>query len=146
MAKNQRYPEAKHITLPLPYDREPGEAVQVGAFNGIALNGGTEGEKVTVWLDGSWDVPVTTAASPGDVIGIDDEGVLAVGTGTPWGIAIGATTAAGTVEAAPYGKTTPAGGASSVSWGAVTGKPTSFPSTIADVDGLQDALDAKADA
>lgn len=114
MALNQKYTEAVHITLPLPYDREPGEAVLVGGFAGVALTGGVKDDVSTVWLDGSWDVTVTGALNPGDTVSITSAGKLtATATGnTPWGLAIGTKgTGDGVVEVAPLGKTVPAVGA-----------------------------------
>ena len=110
MAKNQRYTEAKHLGLPLPYDRAPGEAVQIGGFNGVALNGGKSGETSTVWLDGSYDVTVTGSTAPGATVYITPTGALNVTAAgnKPWGLALGTkAAAAGVVEVAPLGKTAP---------------------------------------
>lgn len=114
MAKNQRYTESRHIALPLPYDRQPGEAVRVGGFCGVALNGGKSGETNTVWLDGSYDVTVTGVTAPGTVIYITGAGALNVTAAgnTAWGLALGTkTAAAGVVEVAPLGRTIPVTGA-----------------------------------
>lgn len=114
MAKNQRYTESRHIALPLPYDRQPGEAVRVGGFAGIALNGGKSGEVSTIWLDGSYDVTVTGATTPGATVYITAAGALnATAAGnTAWGLALASkTAAAGVVEVAPLGRTVPVAGA-----------------------------------
>lgn len=111
MALNQKYTKAVHITLPLPYDREPGEPVRVGGFAGVALTGGKKDEVSTVWLDGSWDVTVSGAVNPGDVVYITSAGALtATASGnTAWGLGIGTKgSGSGVVEVAPLGKTAPA--------------------------------------
>lgn len=114
MAKNQRYTESRHIALPLPYDRQPGEPVKVGGFAGLALNGGKKDAVSTVWLDGSYYVNVTGATKPGDVVYITAAGALNVTAAgnQAWGLALGTkAAAAGPVEVAPLGRTIPAVGA-----------------------------------
>lgn len=109
MAQNQRYTESRHIALPLPYDREPGQPVLIGGFAGIALNGGKRDEKATVWLDGSYTVTVDGALTVGQAVYITTAGAL---TGTaesnkPWGLAVEAkSSGSGEVEATPLGRTT----------------------------------------
>ncbi|WP_394161580.1 DUF2190 family protein [Galactobacter valiniphilus] len=110
MAKNQRYSEAKHISLPAPYDIESGAPVAVGGFKGIALIDAKKDAPVTVWLDGSWDVTVTGQVKPGDTVYITPAGVLntTAASNQPWGLALGTkAAAAGVVEVAPLGKTVP---------------------------------------
>lgn len=114
MAKNQRYTESRHIALPLPYDRQPGEAIRVGGFCGTALNGGKSGEVSTVWLDGSYNVTVTGATTPGVTVYITPAGALNVTAAgnAAWGLALGTkAAAAGVVEVAPLGRTVPVTGA-----------------------------------
>lgn len=104
MALNQRYTEAKHIALTAPADIESGAPVQIGQFVGVAQTTATKGEKVTVWLDGSYDLTVDGAVTEGQLVNIKTDGTLTTGTGTPFGIAVVATAAAGTAEIAPLGK------------------------------------------
>lgn len=79
-------------------------------------------------VTGQFAVVSADAVKPGQALGTV---ALFNEDGTPW---------------APGGEEPAA-----VAWGDVTGKPSTFPPaththTIADIDGLQDALDAKADA
>lgn len=110
MATNQAYPNALHISLTAPYDVASGSPVRVGSICGVALIGAKAGEKVTVWLDGSWDLNVSGAlASQGLPVYITAAGVLnTTATGNYlFGIALGTkAAAAGPVEVAPIGYTT----------------------------------------
>lgn len=109
MAQNQRYTESRHISLPLPYNREPGEPVLVGGFAGIALNGGKKGAQATVWLDGSYDVTVDGALTAGQPVYITDAGALTAtaASNKPWGLSLASkSSGSGVVEAAPLGRTT----------------------------------------
>jgi len=110
VAKNQRYPHAVKISLPAPYDVKSGAPVAVGGFKGVALIDAKKDAPVTVWLDGSWDVTVTGATTPGAVVYITAAGALSTtaASNQPWGIALGTkAAAAGVVEVAPLGKTIP---------------------------------------
>lgn len=112
MAKNQRYPNALHITVPAPRDVKSGEPVQVGQISGVAQIDAKSGEKVTIWLDGSWDIEVNGAvANVGLPVYITSAGKLnttAAGN-TPWGIALGTKAAAAApLEVVPFGYTAPA--------------------------------------
>lgn len=112
MAMNQRYTNALHITVPAPRDVKSGEPVQVGQISGVAQIDAKAGEKVTIWLDGSWDIEVTGAvANVGLPVYITSAGKLnttAAGN-TPWGIALGTKAAAAApLEVAPLGYTAPA--------------------------------------
>lgn len=110
MAQNQRYTNALHITVTAPYDVESGAPVRVGSICGVAQTKAASGEKVTIWLDGSWDVEVTGAlASEGLPVYITAAGKLnATATGNyQFGVALGTkAAAAGPVEVAPLGYTT----------------------------------------
>lgn len=110
MAKNGRYPNALHIELTAPYDVASGAPVRVGSICGVAQIDAKAGERVTVWLDGSWEVDVTGAvASEGLPIYITPAGALNVtATGNfLWGISLGTkAAAAGPLEVAPIGYTT----------------------------------------
>lgn len=107
MAKNQRYTHGLHIALPAPKDVKSGDPVQVGAFVGVAQIDALSGEKVTIWLDGSWDLTVTGATTVGGLVYIKPDGTLnSSATGAvPFGVALAAkSAAAGIVEVALLGK------------------------------------------
>lgn len=109
MAKNQRYTHAKHIELTAPYTLVAGAPVRVGGFVGVAIADAASGERVTVWLDGSWDLTVTGALTEGQLVCITDAGALtATTTGNrPFGLALAAkASGSGIVEVAPLGKIT----------------------------------------
>lgn len=109
MAKNQRYTHAKHIELTAPYAVTAGSPLRVGGFVGVAINDAANGERVTVWLDGSWDLTVTGALTEGQLVCITSTGTLtATTTGNyPYGLAVNAKgSGSGVVEVAPLGKIT----------------------------------------
>jgi len=110
MAKNQRYTNALHISVTAPRDIASGDPVRVGNICGVAQIAAKSGEKVTIWLDGSWDLTVTGAlATEGLPVYITAAGALnTTATGNYlFGIALGTkTAAAGPVEVAPIGYTT----------------------------------------
>ena len=110
MAKNQRYTNALHISVTAPRDIASGDPVRVGSICGVAQTAAKSGEKVTIWLDGSWTLNVTGAlASEGLPVYITAAGALnTTATGNYlFGIALGTkTAAAGPVEVAPIGYTT----------------------------------------
>lgn len=77
MALNQRYPRAEHITIEAPKAYEPGEVVHQGAIRGVALTGAEQGEKVTVSLTGSFDLPVEgDQGLPGQPVYATTDGTL----------------------------------------------------------------------
>lgn len=91
MALNQRYTNAQHISIPAPYDVEAGAPLQAGHIAGVAQQNATAGEQVTVWLDGSWDIPVSGSISgPGATVYITETGELTASAvdATPWGTAL----------------------------------------------------------
>lgn len=110
MAKNQRYTNAQHIAVTAPRDVKSGDPVRVGSICGVAQIDAKSGEKVTVWLDGSYDLQVTGAlATEGLPVYITNAGALnTTATGNYlFGIALGTkAAAAGPVEVAPIGYTT----------------------------------------
>ena len=110
MAKNQRYENALHISVTAPYDVASGDAVAVGLIRGVAIFDAAEGERVTVWLDGSWVFDMPAAVDEGDPVFIDAEGELAASGGEFFGVALETTSAAGPAEVAPIGYASPAGG------------------------------------
>ena len=48
MAKNQKYPENKHIALTADKAYKSGQAVAIGAYRGVALIDAEQGDRVTV--------------------------------------------------------------------------------------------------
>lgn len=109
MAKNQRYTHGKHIALTAIADVVSGAPVKIGQYVGVAQTSAKNGEKVTIWLDGSYDVPVTGVTTEGAIVYITPADALVVtATGNyPFGIANAAKTAAlAPVEVAPFGKIT----------------------------------------
>ena len=112
MAKNQAYTNALHITLPVAEGVESGAPVLVGNIAGVAQTDRDANGRATVWLDGSWRIPVTGAvANVGDAVYITSGGELTAteADGDAWGIAL-ATKAApvAELEVAPLGYITPA--------------------------------------
>ena len=112
MAKNMRYENALHISVTAPYDVESGDPVAVGLIRGVAIISAKEGERVTVWLDGSWMLEVSDAVNEGDAIFIDGTGALSLSGGEFFGTALETTSAAGPAEVAPIGYASPASGGS----------------------------------
>lgn len=110
MAKNQRYTHGLHIALPTPKDIKSGDPVQIGAIVGVAQTDASSGAKVTIWLDGSWTLPVAGDATVGGLVYIKPDGSLnSAATGAvPFGIALEAKAGApaGPVEVALIGKLT----------------------------------------
>lgn len=109
MAMNQRYTHNRHIKLTAVAAVESGAPVKIGQYVGVALNKAASGEKVTVWLDGSYDVTVTGATTEGAIVYIKTDNTLTTTrTGAfEFGIANSAKGApAGIVEVAPFGKIT----------------------------------------
>lgn len=110
MAKNQRYTEAKHIALTATKDVKSGDPVRIGQFVGVAQIDAKKGQRVTVWLDGSYDLTVAEATTEGQLVNIKADGTLTTGAGTPFGIVIGGAAAGTAVEVAPLGKLQAAAG------------------------------------
>jgi predicted RecA/RadA family phage recombinase len=89
MAKNQLYPEAKHITLTADQDYTSGSPVAIGAVRGVAIIDAHEGDRVTIWSDGSWSLPVTGALTEGQVVYLNASGALTATAGdTAWGVSL----------------------------------------------------------
>ncbi|CAH1192695.1 Head fiber protein [Glutamicibacter phage Montesquieu] len=107
MALNQKYNHNIHIALVAPAAVVSGQPVKIGGYTGVAQISAERGERVTIWLDGSYMVPVTGVVAQGDQINIDESGnlVLASDGGTPWGVANGekADGDEAEVEVAPFG-------------------------------------------
>lgn len=111
MAQNQRYTHNRHIALVAPYDIVSEQPVRIGQYVGVAQTSAKAGEKVTVWLDGSYDVTVAGAiANQGAIVYIkaDNSGLTTTRAGNyEFGVANGTKAAgSGVVEVAPFGKIT----------------------------------------
>lgn len=109
MAKNQRYTHNKHIALTADKAVESGGPLRIGGYVGVAQTKAAVGEKVTVWLDGSYDLTVTGALAEGQQVFITSTNTLtATASGNfPFGLANAAKgTGSGVVEVAPHGKIT----------------------------------------
>lgn len=106
MSLNQRYPQFRHITITADKDIVSGDPVRAGAIAGVAKISAKVGEKVTVWLDGSYTIDVAGAVTEGQVVYMKSDGTLtATATGNnPWGVAVLAKgTGTGPAEVAPFG-------------------------------------------
>lgn len=106
MAMNQRYTQFKHISVEAPADVASGDPVRVGALAGVAKFDAAEGERVTIWLDGSYEIPVAGALTEGQLVYIKSDGTLtATATGNnPWGVAaVAKGTGTAPTEVAPLG-------------------------------------------
>lgn len=103
--KNQRYTENKHIALPADKDYKSGDPAAIGVYRGVVVADAAEGEKVTIWLDGSYDIPVTGALTVGQAVYLANNGTLTATAGaTPWGAAnVAKATGTGPAEVAPLG-------------------------------------------
>jgi len=117
MAKNQRYTHNLHIAVTAPRAVKSGDPVVVGQYAGVAKFDAKSGERVTLWLDGSYMLPVEGAVEAYGLVYITDAGALTTTAagGRPFGIAneAKAADAAAPVEVAPLGRlqTAPAAGA-----------------------------------
>lgn len=106
MAKNQRYTHFDHIALTADRDIKSGDPVRIGAIAGVAQTTAADGERVTVWLDGSYTIDVAGALTEGQTVYITAAGTLTAtaGTNNPFGVAVLAKgTGTGPAEVAPFG-------------------------------------------
>lgn len=108
MAKNQRYTHNLHISVVAPRAVKSGDPVVVGAYAGVAKFDAKSGEKVTIWLDGSYMIPVDGAVTAYGLVYAKTDGTLtSTATGNRvFGIANEAKAAAtvAPVEVAPLGR------------------------------------------
>lgn len=110
MAQNQLYPENKHIALEADKDYESGQPVAIGAYRGVALVDASEGDEVTVWLNGSWKIDVSGTLTVGQVVYLASNGTLTAtaGSNTAWGVAnVAKASGNGPAEVAPFGMVPP---------------------------------------
>ena len=108
--KNQRYTHNKHIALTAPAGGAvSGNPYKIGQYVGVAATSAPAGEKFTLWLDGSYDLPVTGAVTEAGPVYIKGDNTLtATATGNyPFGVANAAKgTGTAPLEVAPFGKIT----------------------------------------
>ena len=105
MAVNEQFRNANHVSLPVPAGTKSGDPVRVGVLNGVAQTnvatdtdwaGGNPAGHASVWLDGSFVLPVTGAvAEVGAPIYIDDDGALSASGSVLFGAALATQTATG---------------------------------------------------
>lgn len=110
MALNQRYTRFEHIALTADRNILSGAPVRIGQVAGVAQTTANSGEKVTVWLNGSYDLEVTGELTEGQAVYIDANGGLtADGTDADFfGVAVTTKgTGDGVAEVAPAGIITP---------------------------------------
>lgn len=111
MAKNQRYTNALHISIPVPDGTVSGQPIRVGQICGVAITSkdASTGE-ATIRLDGSWNLDVVGAvAAVGAPVYIKSDNTLtATSTGNyVFGAALGTKgSGTGPLEVAPIGYTT----------------------------------------
>lgn len=112
MAKNQRYTHGNYISVTATKDVASGDAVKVGQIVGVAQIDAKTGDKVTVWLKGSYLLPVTGVTSEGSLVYIkeSDNSLSTTAAGSfPFGFALAAKTSAlADVEVVPFGSITAA--------------------------------------
>ena len=109
MATNQRYARGEYIALTADQNYASGDPVVIGAIAGVAKIDAAEGEKVTVWLVGSYDLEVTGAAGEGEVVYLGGSGLTMTANDTPFGVALGSKgSGSGDLEVAPFGYVAPA--------------------------------------
>ena len=108
MALNQRYTENKHIALTAPADITSGDPVSIGCYRGVAQTTAKQGDRVTVWLTGSYVLPVTGAAKEGDPVYLKSGKLSTTAGGEFFGVSNGVKqTGEGDLEVAPAGIVTP---------------------------------------
>lgn len=109
MAMNQRYTHFEHIALTADRDIESGDPVRIGQVAGVAQTSALEGEKVTIWLNGSYDLTVTGELSEGQAVYLNaSNGLTATANENFFGVAVTTKgTGEGVAEVAPAGIITP---------------------------------------
>ena len=108
MALNQRYTHNQHIALTAPDDITSGDPVSIGCYRGVAQTTAKQGDRVTVWLTGSYVLPVAGAAKEGDPIYIKAGKLSTTSGGEFFGVSNGVKqTGEGDLEVAPAGIVTP---------------------------------------
>lgn len=113
MAKNQLYTHNDHIAITADKDYKSGQPVIIGQYAGVAQIDAKKGERVTIWLDGSWNLPVSGALTVGQAVYLKGDTLTGTAAGGKlFGIAnTEKGSGDGTAEVAPYGKLAPTAGA-----------------------------------
>ncbi|MBG6085820.1 DUF2190 family protein [Zhihengliuella flava] len=109
MALNQRYTHNDHIALTALANTESGSPVKIGQYVGVAQTTADTGDKVTIWLNGSYELTVSGALAEGQIVYINgSNGLTATASGNfPFGVANTAKgTGSGIAEVAPFGMIT----------------------------------------
>lgn len=110
MAKNQRYTHGNYISVTATKDVASGDAVKIGQIVGVAQIDAAADEKVTIWLKGSYLLPVTGVTSEGSIVYIKeaDNSLSVTAEGSfPFGFALAAKTSGkADVEVVPFGHIT----------------------------------------
>lgn len=109
MALNQRYTHNQHIALTAPADITSGDPVSVGCYRGVAQTTAKQGDRVTIWLTGSYVLPVTGTAKEGDPVYIKSGKLSTAASGGEFfGVSNGTKQSGeGDLEVAPAGIVTP---------------------------------------
>lgn len=109
MALNQRYTRFEHIALTADRNITSGAPVRIGQVAGVAQTTANSGEKVTVWLNGSYDLEVTGELAEGQAVYLNaSNGLTATPNDQFFGVAVTTKgTGTGTAEVAPAGIITP---------------------------------------
>lgn len=108
MAKNQRYTHNLHIAVTAPKAVKSGDPVIAGQYAGVAKFDAAKDAPVTIWLDGSYMLPVEGAVAAYALVYMKADGTLtATATGNrAFGITneAKAATPVAPVEVAPLGR------------------------------------------
>lgn len=109
MALNQRYSRFEHISLTADRDINSGDPVRIGQVAGVAQTSAKEGERVTVWLNGSYDIEVSGALTEGQAVYLNTSNKLTATEGDNFfGVAVlPKSSGTGIAEVAPAGIITP---------------------------------------
>jgi predicted RecA/RadA family phage recombinase len=104
MATNVSYGKGEHIALIADQKYVSGAPVRIGAIAGVAMTTAEQGQKVTIWRNGSYRLPVKETVQAGAIVKLGADGVLTTGAGKIWGVALQTSASAGaTIEVAPVG-------------------------------------------
>lgn len=108
MAKNQRYTHNLHISVIAPKAVKSGDPVIAGQYAGVAKFDAASGQPVTIWLDGSYMLPVAGPVEAYALVYMGEDGKLTstAAGGRAFGIANEAKAAdpVAPVEVAPLGR------------------------------------------
>ena len=97
MAINVSYGKGEHIALIADKKYVSGSPVRIGAIAGVAMTTAEQGQKVTIWRNGSYRLPVKETVQAGAIVKLGADGVLTTGA------LQASASACATVEVAPVG-------------------------------------------